>query len=165
MKNRRNLFAILPLAVLPLVAACGSSSTTTSTSTPSAATADTSPSAAASSGAAGAALVQTGMVTVAGLSQNVLIDDKGLTLYHRTSDTPTNVTCTGSCATNWPPVLLVTGAATAAPAIIGNVTVLEGANGKQLLYKGQPLYRFAQDKAAGDTKGQGVGGVWFVVAV
>jgi predicted lipoprotein with Yx(FWY)xxD motif len=26
-----------------------------------------------------------------------------------------------------------------------------------------PLYRFANDAAAGDTNGQGVGGVWFVV--
>jgi predicted lipoprotein with Yx(FWY)xxD motif len=29
-------------------------------------------------------------------------------------------------------------------------------------YNGMPLYYYAADSAAGDTKGQGVGGVWFV---
>ena len=28
---------------------------------------------------------------------------------------------------------------------------------------GKPLYRYAPDKAAGDTNGQGTGGIWFVV--
>jgi predicted lipoprotein with Yx(FWY)xxD motif len=30
-------------------------------------------------------------------------------------------------------------------------------------YKGSPLYHFKGDQAAGDTKGNGVGGVWSVV--
>ena len=34
----------------------------------------------------------------------------------------------------------------------------------QLAAGGWPLYRFAGDVAAGDTTGQGSGGVWFVVA-
>ena len=35
---------------------------------------------------------------------------------------------------------------------------------EQVTYNGLPLYYFANDKAPGDTKGQGVGGVWFVAA-
>jgi predicted lipoprotein with Yx(FWY)xxD motif len=35
---------------------------------------------------------------------------------------------------------------------------------KQVSYNGQPLYYYTPDKAAGDTTGQGVGGVWFVAA-
>ena len=34
----------------------------------------------------------------------------------------------------------------------------------QLTYAGLPLYRFAQDRKAGDVKGQGSGGTWFAVA-
>jgi predicted lipoprotein with Yx(FWY)xxD motif len=167
MKNHRNLLALLSLAVLPMLAACGSSTSTTSNASPSAVTADTSPtpSTAASSGASGTPLLQTATVTVAGQSMSVLTNDKGLTIYHRTSDTATSVTCTGSCATSWPPILLVTGAPTAAAEIVGNVTTLDDPNGKQLLYKGQPLYRFSGDKAPGDAKGQGIGGVWFAVTV
>jgi predicted lipoprotein with Yx(FWY)xxD motif len=30
-------------------------------------------------------------------------------------------------------------------------------------YGGKPLYHFAGDTAAGDTKGQGLNGLWFVV--
>lgn len=33
----------------------------------------------------------------------------------------------------------------------------------QATIDGSPLYYFAADAAAGDTKGQNVGGVWFVV--
>ena len=35
----------------------------------------------------------------------------------------------------------------------------------QATYDGVPLYRFAADKAPGDTSGQGVGGIWFAVSV
>ena len=41
-------------------------------------------------------------------------------------------------------------------------SVLNGANGKQVLANGHPLYTFAQDKAAGDTKGEGLFGKWHV---
>ena len=34
---------------------------------------------------------------------------------------------------------------------------------KQLAVKGLPLYLFASDSAAGEAKGQAVGGVWWVV--
>lgn len=34
----------------------------------------------------------------------------------------------------------------------------------QVTYNGWPLYYFARDKQAGDTTGQGVGQVWYVVS-
>ncbi len=36
---------------------------------------------------------------------------------------------------------------------------------KQTTYKGQALYYFSKDMAAGDSKGQNFNGVWFVVNV
>src|SRR2546425_10752332 len=38
----------------------------------------------------------------------ILVDGNGMTLYEHDGDSATNVTCTGACATAWPP-LTVTG--------------------------------------------------------
>jgi predicted lipoprotein with Yx(FWY)xxD motif len=90
----------------------------------------------------------------------VLVDDKGLTLYTFKNDTsPGKSACNGGCATAWPPAT-----AAAAPKVdgaTGEFTLITRDDGtKQVAYKGAPLYRFANDKAAGDTNGDGVGGVW-----
>jgi predicted lipoprotein with Yx(FWY)xxD motif len=44
----------------------------------------------------------------------------------------------------------------------GQLTVLSGANGNQVLYNGHPLYTYSKDGDAGNALGQGVGGKWFV---
>ena len=44
---------------------------------------------------------------------------------------------------------------------LGSFTTADGK--VQATIDGMPLYYFAADAAAGDTKGQNVGGVWFVV--
>ncbi|HEY8771951.1 MAG TPA: hypothetical protein VIM66_02125, partial [Candidatus Limnocylindria bacterium] len=36
---------------------------------------------------------------------------------------------------------------------------------KQVTHSGQPLYYFSGDQAAGDAKGDGVGGVWSIAPV
>ena len=58
-------------------------------------------------------------------------------------------------------------AATAEPEIVFELNLKDFATiardgGKQLTYKGMPLYFYKGDLKAGDTKGNGVGGVWFV---
>ena len=45
-----------------------------------------------------------------------------------------------------------------------DATKLSAAPSGQVVYGGHLLYTYAQDMAAGDTKGQGVGGIWHVVA-
>jgi predicted lipoprotein with Yx(FWY)xxD motif len=94
----------------------------------------------------------------------VLVDSAGKTLYTSSGDTtPGSSSCTGGCATIWPP-LAVTGTATYAAGLTASkfTTITRSDGTKQVAYNGKPLYTFASDSAPGDTTGQGVGG--FVVA-
>ena len=90
----------------------------------------------------------------------------GLTLYIFKKDTPNASACEDDCAANWPPLTVAAdGDATAAAGLTGALTTFARPDGSlQVAYDGAPLYYFAADKAAGDTKGQGVGDVWFVAA-
>lgn len=95
----------------------------------------------------------------------VVVEGTGMTVYvfdHDTKGTTTSA-CTGSCATTWPAV--ETGSATpSVTGVTGTVGTIPAADGKlQVTLNGLPLYTFAPDTAAGDTKGQGVGGIWWAV--
>lgn len=94
-----------------------------------------------------------------------LVDGRGMTLYLFTKDTANTSTCYDQCATNWPPLLVAAGttpvAQDDAPGKLGVTTRTDGT--RQVTYDGWPLYYFAKDAKAGDTNGQGVGSVWFVV--
>ena len=93
-----------------------------------------------------------------------LVDSAGLTLYIYTKDTPNTSVCYGGCATAWPP-LLTNGAPNAGTGVtasmLGTTTRTDGT--VQATYHGWPLYYFAKDKVAGDTTGEGVGSVWYVI--
>jgi predicted lipoprotein with Yx(FWY)xxD motif len=94
---------------------------------------------------------------------NVLTDKDGRTLYLFTKDTPGNSTCYDTCATAWPAVTVddLPVASGVDSSILGTTARKDGS--MQVTVKGMPLYRFASDAAAGDVKGQGNKGVWFVV--
>ena len=67
------------------------------------------------------------------------------------------------CATNWPPATVDGTSPRAAEGVTAELGTLERDDGSlQLTLDGWPLYRYAGDAAAGDTTGEGVGGVWFV---
>ncbi len=125
-----------------------------------------SPSATATSPASaqGSALLAMSTANVAGTSESILTNAQGMTLYYFLSDTSKTVACTSSngCASFWPPLLAGTGTPTASGSLPGTLGVLDGANGKQVTYNGHPLYTFSQDKAPGDTKGEGIMGKWHV---
>jgi len=94
-----------------------------------------------------------------------LTDENGMTLYLFKKDAPGKSACAaGGCLEKWP----VFHADKIEPAVgidaakIGVITRDDGK--KQTTYKGLPLYYFFKDKAAGDTLGQGVNNVWYVVA-
>jgi len=106
--------------------------------------------------------INTASITVAGTTKTVLTNTKGLTLYYFTSDSATSVACSGGCAKVWPPLLAMSDTATASPALPGKLIILDGANGKQILYNGHPLYTYSKDSVPGDANGQGLFGKWYV---
>ncbi|WP_086668650.1 hypothetical protein [Lentzea kentuckyensis] len=93
-------------------------------------------------------------------------DADGLPLYRFDKDTPkpSKSNCEGECLKAWKPVLadktpMATGVD---PISMGVLTRPDGT--KQLTIAGYPQYIYAEDKAAGDMKGQGKGGTWWVTA-
>jgi len=92
-----------------------------------------------------------------------LVDIKGVTLYYFKKDTPGKSACEGDCVTRWP--LYFRGAVAAKDGLktedFGSITRADGE--QQTTYKGMPLYYFAGDKNPGETTGQGVKDVWYVV--
>jgi len=92
-----------------------------------------------------------------------LTDIKGMTLYYFKKDSPGKSACEGPCVENWPPYYRETVAPKdgLAAGDFGTITRTDGK--KQTTYKGMPLYYFFKDKKAGDTLGQGVKDVWYVV--
>jgi predicted lipoprotein with Yx(FWY)xxD motif len=94
----------------------------------------------------------------------ILTDGDGATLYVLTDDGDGQSTCTGDCAVAWPPVLAGSGFE-ADPEVAPLLTSFTRDDGsEQLAIDGRPLYTFSGDQAEGDTNGQGVNDVWFVVS-
>ena len=112
----------------------------------------------------GAATVRTASVTVAGKTETILVNGRGLPLYFYKPDTAAKSLVSGVLAQLWPPL---TSAAPAAAGLSGKVTVLMDSHGDQVTYNGHPLYTFTSDVKPGDITGQGnttFGGPWWVVS-
>jgi len=94
-----------------------------------------------------------------------LVDKEGMTLYRFNSDEPDKSNCYDQCATNWPPLLVEEGQMpTGNAGVVGQLGTIERDDGAiQVTYEGMPLYYWVDDAAPGDTNGQGVNDVWFVV--
>ena len=147
--------AIAVTATLGL-AACGSS--TSGTTSPSA---GGTPAASSSGGAATIA-------TASGQFGTYLTDGSGRAVYLWMADTGGKSTCTGACASAWPPVMTTgtpkaSGSAMASD--LGTTTRADG--GTQVTYAGHPLYYFIKDTGPGTTQGEGSNGFgakWWLVA-
>jgi predicted lipoprotein with Yx(FWY)xxD motif len=121
--------AVVLAAVAVGAAACGGSSGGTQSVT-----------------AAHAAVSAARLVTHHGPDGAYLTDAKGRTVYIFSADSGGTSACSGSCASEWPPV--------------------KTAGGKQMVFDGHPVYYFSGDSAAGDMKGEGLkdfGGTWTAV--
>ena len=94
---------------------------------------------------------------------SILVDTDGMTLYRFEADTDGTSTCYDECADAWP--ALVDDAPTAGDGVdAALLDTTERDDGElQVTYAGQPLYYFSADKAPGDTEGQGLNDVWYVV--
>ena len=98
----------------------------------------------------------------------VLVDGKGRTLYLFEKDKNGRSSCSGECASFWPPLLTSGKAAAGAGVKASLLGTTRRSNGTmQVTYAGHPLYRFALDTKAGQAKGEGLkkfGAEWYVVA-
>jgi|GEM_PF-843677 len=94
----------------------------------------------------------------------ILTDTAGKTLYHFDKDTAGVSNCNGGCATVWP-AFSASAPLTLPAGVGGTLALITRSDGHpQATYNGEPLYYYAADTAAGDTMGQGIAGVWHVVA-
>ncbi|GIF77724.1 hypothetical protein [Asanoa siamensis] len=97
----------------------------------------------------------------------VVVNGSGLTLYRFDDDeaSPSKSVCNGPCAETWPPVVVREGEtvyrAYVSEDALGTVRRDDGE--LQLTIGGWPVYRFADDRRFGDTRGQGLQGKWFAV--
>ncbi len=100
----------------------------------------------------------TGIMTAKTKLGTVLTDAKGMTLYTYTKDKTGMSACEGQCAANWPPMIAPAGAKPE-----DDYTIIKRSDSTmQWAYYGKPLYHWMNDKAPGDTTGEGIGGVWHV---
>lgn len=89
---------------------------------------------------------------------NVLVDSKGRTLYLDDQEKSGKVLCAKSdCTAIWMPLILTGSKAPTGPSSVSSMlSTTKRPDGKiQVTLKGSPLYTFAYDMAAGQTKGDG----------
>lgn len=90
----------------------------------------------------------------------------GLSLYVFGKDRDGTSACVGDCAGSWPPLTVAKASdVTAGNGVTGGLGTITRDDGSlQVTLGGAPLYYFAGDSAAGDTKGQGLNGVWHLAS-
>ena len=93
------------------------------------------------------------------MTDGVLTNSAGMTLYTFDKDAGGKSACNGPCAANWPP--LMAGADAKAAGDWSIVTRDDG--GKQWAYKGKPVYLWSKDTKPGDKTGDGFNNVWHVI--
>ena len=145
------ILALIATAVLA-VAACS-----TTGAAPVATVATSSPAPSTAAGSASPAAVVVGASSSAKFG-TILTGPNGMSLYTHAGDSATASTCTGACATAWPP-LTTTGQPSAGAGVTGKLGTLARADGTtQVSYNGLPLYTWQGDTKAGDVTGDGVAG-------
>ncbi|MGD9702576.1 MAG: hypothetical protein AB7Q42_07390 [Acidimicrobiia bacterium] len=107
----------------------------------------------------------TGAIEVVDSSLGEILASDGKTLYAFLPDGGKAPTCSGDCATAWPPLMAgddVTFGDGVEADDFGTAARSDG--GEQVTFYGWPLYFYSGDSAPGDVNGQGLGDSWYVVA-
>ncbi|CAN5249433.1 hypothetical protein BH11PSE11_BH11PSE11_33790 [soil metagenome] len=92
------------------------------------------------------------------VSDGIMTNANGMTLYTFDKDADGKSACAGPCLANWPALL-----AQDSDKSSGDYTVIARDDGKkQWAFKGKPLYLWVKDKNPGDKTGDGVNGTWHV---
>jgi predicted lipoprotein with Yx(FWY)xxD motif len=97
----------------------------------------------------------------------ILVDAKGMTLYLFDKDEAGKSNCSGGCIKNWPALTVKDEDEKMTPGegVTAKLEVIDRGDGTyQITANGMPLYYYAKDTKAGDTTGQGVGDVWWVLS-
>jgi predicted lipoprotein with Yx(FWY)xxD motif len=160
---KRPSAVLLGPIIVALLGGCGSSgksTTAASQATPAANQSSYAP--AATTSAAPTALI----TTKQGKQGAILAyGPKRLTVYLFEADKGGASSCSGECATVWPPVSGHPQASgQAVPSHLGTITRADGTT--QVTYNGHPLYLYSRDKDNGDSYGQGLnsfGASWYVL--
>jgi predicted lipoprotein with Yx(FWY)xxD motif len=171
-RNSKSLLWISALTILTLIlAACAPAATPAPTATTAptaqpAPTATTAPAPTATKAPATAAPSEAVInVTTDPKLGKILVGDKGMTLYMFTKDEDNKSNCNEACLKNWPP-LLTQGSPKLGDgvdkALVGTAKLADGST--IVTYNKMPLYYWVKDTKAGDTTGQGVNNVWYVLA-
>ena len=97
---------------------------------------------------------------------DIVVDSEGMSLYMFMPDQESGEpTCYDDCAQTWP-ALEADGEPTAGDgldqSLLGTVERTDGTT--QVTYNDLPLYFYAGDEAAGDTNGQGISDVWWLLS-
>ena len=162
MRKKSSLFAIAPVAAAVVIAGCGGTSYGGGSAGGGGATGGTAaPTATKTAGTAGTVDLATSKFG------KILVDNKGRTLYLFAADKSTTSTCSGACASLWPP-LTVSGTPKAGAGVTSSLlgTTKRGDGTTEVTYAGHPLYYYAGDSAAGQTTGQDIsqfGAKWYVL--
>lgn len=107
------------------------------------------------------------IATDSGAPGTYLTGADGRAVYLWLADKGSESTCTGACASAWPPVLT-----SGTPVADGDAksselgTTERSDGGTQVTYRGHPLYYYKGDTEAGQTSGQGsngFGATWWLV--
>jgi predicted lipoprotein with Yx(FWY)xxD motif len=104
------------------------------------------------------------------LSEQVVVNAQGRTLYSLSPETARHLLCkSGECLKHWPPVTVGSSKVKlkAGGGVQGHLGMLRRSNGMlQVTLRGLPLYRYSGDHAKGAANGDGIesfGGTWHAV--
>jgi predicted lipoprotein with Yx(FWY)xxD motif len=159
MTRRRSIYlgsALALPAVVVAIAGCGGSSSN--------ANANPSGTTAKQSSSASAATVNVRSTSLG----KILVDSQGRTLYLFEKDTGPKSTCSGGCASAWPP-FRTSGTPKAGSGVTASLlgTTARSDGNDEVTYNDHPLYYYAGDQKAGDTFGQDLnqfGAAWYVLS-